>query len=252
MCLITFGFQTRPGYRLILAANRDEYHDRPAEALHWWPDRPEVLAGRDLQAGGTWLAVSRAGRFATVTNYRETLVERRVGQSRGDLVTGFVAGAESPLDYCGNIAENRFAGFSLLVAAGDQLAYMSNRGDAPRALTPGVYALSNASLDTPWNKVLRSKEAMRSQLTQASVDVEMLFALLLDRTPSPGTPGLIEGLSPELARAISAPFIITENYGTRCSTVLLIEDSGRVDIYERRFDRRGIKVGEHHCEFQTG
>lgn len=256
MCLVAFAFKAHPCYRLIVAANRDEFHGRPAEALHWWPDRPDLVAGRDLQAGGTWLAVSRSGRFATVTNYREDLSTRRGDRSRGELVTGFIAGAESPLDYCGNLELNAYAGFSLLTALSDgksdEMAYVSNRGDHARRLPPGIYGLSNASLDTPWDKVLRSKAAMESLLATETVGPEALFRLLADRDPAPTGDDVGAGLSPEIARAVSAPFIAADGYGTRCSTVLLIEHTGRVEIHERRFDNLGNAAGESRDEFQIG
>jgi len=252
MCLIAFAFHAHPDYRLILAANRDEFHDRPAEALHWWPERTDILAGRDLQAGGTWLAVGRSGRFATVTNYRESLQKQLAARSRGGLVSEFVAGNESPLDYSMNLDPNDFAGFSLLTAAGEEMAYVSNRGDDARPLAPGVYGLSNASLDMPWAKVMRSKKAIQALLAGDTIHTHSLFRLLADRKPAPTEDDVGAGLPPELARAVSAPFIATNGYGTRCSTVLLIGTSGQVEIHERRFDNAGLPAGESSFDFQIG
>lgn len=249
MCLIVFAFKTHPDYRLILAANRDEFHARPAEAMHWWPDHPELLAGRDLQAGGTWLGISRSGRFAAVTNYREELETNHRGRSRGELVTGFVTGEGTPLSWCKDLRSDDFGGFSLLTAVADEMAYVSNRGDNARRLEPGIYGLSNASLDTPWTKVLRSKEALNALTRRGPVEAEQLFRLLGDREPAASDDYAGTGLSPEMARAISAPFIATREYGTRCSTVLLIGKSGRVEIHERRFDSASRSVGESRFEF---
>ncbi|HWM27535.1 MAG TPA: NRDE family protein [Woeseiaceae bacterium] len=250
MCLVAFAFRAHPDYRLVLAANRDEFHGRPAAAMHWWADYPSLLGGRDLKAGGTWLAISESGRFGAVTNYREDLETQAGPRSRGELVPGFVAGADSPLAYCRAVDPAGFAGFSLLAAAGDAMAYVSNRGDAARSLVPGVYALSNASLDTPWTKVVRSKRAIESMLSQKTIDVEALFRLLADREPAK-TDDVGTGLAPELARAVSAPFIVTPDYGTRCSTVLLIGASGAAEIHERRFDSAGDLAGETRFEFST-
>lgn len=250
MCLVAFAFREHPRYRLILAANRDEFHGRPAEPLHWWDDPPGVLAGRDLQAGGTWLAVSRSGRFATVTNYREDLAPQPGRRSRGALVTGFVAGSDGALAWCRKLDPADFAGFSLLAGAGDDIAYVSNRGDDARSLAPGIYGLSNASLDTPWTKVRRSKSALRELVAGEVVEPEALFRLLADREPASTPDDVGAGLPPEFARAVSAPFIASQGYGTRCSTVLLMEPSGRVRIIERRFDSRGDGAGETAFDFQ--
>ena len=249
MCLIAFAFKAHPDYRLILGANRDEFYGRPAEAMRWWPDHPSLLAGRDLKAGGTWLAVSKSGRFAAVTNYREDLKTQRGEHSRGELVTGFVAGKKSPLAYCNTIDPFGFAGFSLLAAAGDEMAYVSNRGDDARELLPGVYALSNASLDTPWTKVLRGKSAIEALLEQGTFDAESIFRLLSDSEPAATDDDVGTGLAPDIARAVSAPFIATPEYGTRCSTVLLAGASGHVEIHERRFDSAGAPVGDTRFEF---
>jgi uncharacterized protein with NRDE domain len=249
MCLVAFAWKAHPGYRLVLAANRDEFHARPARAMHWWPDQPALLAGRDLQAGGTWLGISRSGRFATVTNYREDLQRQHRGRSRGELVTGFVTGTETPLDYCSGIDPPGFAGFSLLAMAGHELAYVSNRGDEPRRLPPGVYGLSNASLDTPWEKVLRSKTGLVA-LLRHDIAAEPLFEMLRDAEPAASDDYAGTGLAPELARAVSAPFISTPDYGTRCSTVLTVATSGLAEVHERRFDSSGTSAGETHFRFE--
>lgn len=247
MCLVAFAWKAHPAYNLVLAANRDEFHARPAAPMHWWPDHA-MLAGRDLEAGGTWLGINRHGRFATVTNYREDLQKQHNGRSRGELVTGFVAGTEAPLDYCGGISPADYAGFNLLAMSGDALAYASNRGDEPRELAPGIYGLSNASLDTPWTKVLRSKDALKAFL-QGEVSAEPLFAMLRDAEPAATDDYAGTGLPPALARAVSAPFISTPDYGTRCSTVLTIATSGLVEILERRFDKAGTVAGEESFRF---
>jgi len=249
MCLVAFAWKAHPEYRLIVAANRDEFHTRPAKAMHWWPDHPALLAGQDLEAGGTWLGISRSGRFATVTNYREDLKRQHRGRSRGELVTGFVAGTETPLDYCSNIDPADFAGFSLLAMAGDDLAYVSNRGDESRKLPPDVYGLSNASLDTPWDKVLRSKSALAA-LLQREIAVEPLLEMLRDAEPAATDDYAGTGLTPEVARAVSAPFISTPDYGTRCSTIVVVATSGSVEVHERRFDNVGAFAGEARFEFE--
>ncbi len=254
MCLIVFAWQAHPRYRLVLGANRDEFHARPAAPLAWWPDAPDVLGGRDLQAGGTWLAIARAGRFATVTNYREQLAPSPAVHSRGKLVTGFLAADESAMAFAGNLNGDDYAGFSLL--AGEfgntqSLVYVSNRGDPARALGPGIYGLSNASLDTPWPKVMRSKSRLAA-LLEDDVTAEALFALLADREPGSTediADAIADDLPPETARAIAAPFVATPTYGTRCSTAVLVGTDGKVQVYERRFDDSGAVTGDSHVEF---
>ena len=249
MCLVVFAWQQHPDYRLIVAANRDELHARPAEAMHWWPDRPDTLAGRDLQAGGTWLAVQRNGRFATVTNFRERFRPRPGKQSRGKLVTDFVNGTAPPLDYCEQLDGEAFAGFSLLVADADALAYTSNRGDSSRELPPGIYGLSNATLDTPWPKLVRTREGLAELVQRNAVNPNTLLRLLADPTPA-AVKDLDPDLPIDLARAVSAPFIKTERYGTRCTTVALLGNDGRAQVSERRFDAAGQQTGETRFRFE--
>lgn len=250
MCLIVLAWQVHPAWPLIVAANRDEFHRRPAEPLHWWPDEPRIAAGRDLEAGGTWLGASRNGRFATVTNYRENLKVQTGERSRGALVTDFVTADALPLAFAQGIDRERYAGFSLLAATPASLAYVSNRGDPPRALAAGVYGLSNASLDTPWPKVVRSRERLKSLVDRDAVTPERLFALLADREPADevGTP--TRDLPAAKMRAVSAPFIVTPEFGTRCSTVLMLGTNGEVRISERRFDAEGRSAGENSLRYR--
>lgn len=248
MCLVVFAWRCHSRYRLVVAANRDELHARPADALHWWPDRPSLLAGRDLQAGGTWLGVSRTGRFATVTNYRERFRSAPSKRTRGELVTNFIAGAAPPLAYSQALDGNDYAGFSLLTADRDSLCYASNRGDAARLLEPGVYGLSNAALDTPWPKLVRCRAALATLLERSEPGPTALLQLLSDTTPAP-VRDLDDSLPVELARAVSAPFIKSERYGTRCSTVVLLGTDERALVVERRFDSEGRQCGDRQFRF---
>lgn len=249
MCLVVLAWRVHPQYRLLLAANRDEFHARPAAPLAWWADEPSVLAGRDLQAGGTWLATTRNGRFATVTNYRETSQAAPGELSRGSLVTGFVLGEQTPLEYLESLEEARYAGFSLLAATPDSLACASNRGDEPRELGPGIYGLSNASLDTPWPKLERSK-ARLATLVEVEAEPGALFELLSDRETVEVENAGNDGLPPRLARAVTAPFIVADEFGTRCSTVLAVSHDGEVAIEERRYDSAGAETGRSAYSFR--
>ena len=153
MCLIALALGQVPGYPLVVAANRDEFHARPTQDAHWWPDKPDVLGGRDLQAGGTWLALARTGRFATVTNFRDAQPPQPQHRSRGHLVTGFLDSELAPVEYLETIEEDAYSGFNLIVGTATEVAYLSNREDGMRTLGTGIYGLSNALLDGPWHKV---------------------------------------------------------------------------------------------------
>jgi uncharacterized protein with NRDE domain len=252
MCLIVFAWKKHPAYRLILAANRDEFHRRPTQDAHWWPDQPDILAGRDLQAGGTWLALSKAGRFATVTNYREQVSTQGRYRSRGELVTRFVSGEKDPACFSRHINGADYAGFSLLSADLSaeipSMSYISNRGDPLTELDAGVYGLSNASLDTPWVKLTRSKQRLDRLIRENTVDESSLMRILADRETA--QEDAVSAPLPAIqARAITAPFIVTHEYGTRCSTVLLWHHSGKMEFTERRFDPSGTQTGQSRFSF---
>ncbi len=248
MCLIAFAWKQHPDFPFVFAANRDEFHARPTEAMAWWPDAEGLLAGRDLEAGGTWLALSRAGRFSTVTNYRET-APAPAARSRGELVAGFPADSASPYDYLDRLDGSRYAGYSLLATDGSELAYGSNRGDGSRLLEPGVYGLSNAALDTPWPKLKRAREGMRALLPGDSVSLDELLDLVADREPAEADEIPRTGLPFEHERALSAPFIVGPKYGTRCSTAIVCRADGHVEVAERRFDPAGGISGESRFVF---
>ena len=253
MCLLVVAWRTHPRYRLVVAANRDEFHDRPAAPLGWWTDDPRVLAGRDLRAGGAWLGVTRSGRFGIVTNFRD--LERAPtpdAPSRGRLVPAFLAGDATPDAYVAatGAEADRYSGFNLLVGTRDSLVYLSNRAAARRrALAPGIYGLSNHSLDSPWPKLLRTRERFAAALADGEPDAAALFDILADREPAPDPAVAGTGLPPELERALSAPFVLHERYGTRCSTVVMVENEGRTVVVERRFDPQGAQTGTTRLEF---
>jgi uncharacterized protein with NRDE domain len=243
VCLLVLAVGHHPIHPIILAGNRDEFYSRASSEAHWWSDKPDILGGRDLEAGGTWLALHRNGRFATVTNYREAQARSSGLRSRGELVTGFLDSTLSPLDYLESIDSDRYAGFNLIAGDTRVAAYASNRGNAPRELAPGVYGLSNASLDTPWEKVVRSKGAFSRLLQNPRIGHTELLEMLDDRRtgaidPQPGQPDAA------MARALTAPFIVTPRYGTRCSTVITSHRDGTWRLSERRFDEHGDATGQ--------
>lgn len=253
MCLLVLAWKHHPRYRLILAGNRDEFHDRPAAPLNWWPDDPRILGGRDLKAQGTWLGVARSGRFGVVTNYRDLQAPVESAPSRGQLVPRFLTGATSPKEFLDDLrgAAPRYSGFNLLVGGTRALYYFSNRGPAPTALAPGVYGLSNHLLDTPWPKLARTRERFNALLAQPEIAPEDLFTMLGDREQAGGTDLPSTGLPEDWERVVSAPFIVNERYGTRCSSVLLVERTGRTILQERRFDAAGIQSGNSRFEFTS-
>jgi uncharacterized protein with NRDE domain len=234
MCLIAFAWQPRPPFKLVVAANRDEFYERPTAAAHFWEDAPQLLAGRDLSAGGSWLGVTRDGRFAAVTNYREPGKLRADARSRGELVTEFLRAREPPGDYLRTHAGlgDRYNGFNLLVGDGHGLYYWSNRAGAPRRLSPGLYGLSNHQLDTPWPKVQRAKEGLRLWLAEGGSCLGDLARVLADSEPAPDHLLPATGLGLEWERLLSAMLIASESYGTRCTTVVTWRQDGRIDFLE--------------------
>lgn len=252
MCLVVVAFRAGPGLPLLVAANRDEFHARPTQGADWWPDSPDIVGGRDLQAGGTWLAIHRNGRFATVTNYRGAQQKDPSLRSRGHLVSDFLSGDQAPLDYLRGIEPDDYAGFNLLVADATQLAYLSNRGGGMRELSAGIYGLSNATLDEPWEKVERSKSRLKELLAAGRSNDTHLLRLLADRDKGPVDEVESEHLPFTLAHALTAPFIVTPDYGTRCSTIVRTAEEGRWHLLERRFDAGGNTTGESRFSFHAG
>jgi uncharacterized protein with NRDE domain len=255
MCLLVLAWKTHPRYRLVLAGNRDEFHDRASAPLGWWQDDPRILAGRDLKAGGTWLGVARSGRFGVVTNYRDLQAPIEGAPSRGQLIPRFLTGATSPKEFLDDLrgAALRYSGFNLLVGGPRALYYFSNRGPGtPRVLSPGIYGLSNHLLDTPWPKLARTRTRFEALLAQPEFTTEELFGVLADRQAATAEEGLPStGLPLDWERVVSAPFIVNERYGTRCSSVLLVERTGRTILHERRFDAAGVQTGTTRFEFKS-
>lgn len=253
-------WRCHPRYRLVVAANRDEYHARSAAGLAPWDDAPDIIGGRDLQAGGAWLAVDGRGRFGIVTNFREFGRRRRSAPSRGGLIPAFLAGARTPGAHLQALETDApgYAGFNLLLADAGSLWYASNRADVfARELAPGIYGLSNEFLDTPWPKLVRVRARFGELLDSPDSDDPRalsagLFAMLADREPAPPDAVPPGDLSPEWARKLSAPFVLDATYGTRCSTVLTISGSGTLNITERRFDADGIPTAEAERALNVG
>lgn len=238
MCLIVFAWQVVPGMPLLAAGNRDEFYARPSAPANWWEDHPTVYAGRDLQDGGTWIGITRSGRFAAITNIRAPSEKREDAPSRGLLVSNFLSGDASPQDYVDSIADNtqHYNGFNLLVGDRSSLVWYSNRGDSdPRngkPLAPGVYGLSNALLDAPWPKVVRTKAQFASLLCQGAPE-EAYFEMLTDTTRASDCRLPQTGVSMEWERLLSAVCIESPEYGTRASTVVQLCAGDNAVLRER-------------------
>ncbi len=237
MCLIVFAYECHQKYRLILAANRDEYFVRPTRPAEYWPEHPSVLAGRDLQSGGTWLGLTRCGRLAAVTNYRDPRWIVPNPLSRGLLVADYLTGDLSPERFLAEVKSrgHLYQGFNLLLGDLSKLFYYSNRDDAIRIVATGVHGLSNHLIDTPWPKVAAAKSRLQSLLEKGSENPEDYYAILTDRNVFPDH-GLPEtGVGIELERRLSPIFVSDRSYGTRFSTLIFIDRKNRAKFLERSY-----------------
>lgn len=275
MCLILIAWRTHHDFPLIVAANRDEFFARPTEVAHWWLDAPGLLAGRDRLRGGSWLGVTRNGRFAAVTNFREPPSGPKAPRSRGELVGDYLRGAEPAAAYLARAATRRveYDGYNLFAADAEQLHFLGRSEAGPRLLAPGLHALSNGDLDAPWPKVVRARQTAQAIL-ERSADIELrnpgdpamsaadvpaspraeylikgLLALLADRAPAADGQLPDTGVGRELERALSPIFVHMDGYGTRSSSVLLRDHSGRVRFVERSFDEGGNPAREVRQDF---
>jgi len=252
MCLAVLALHALPGIPVLIAANRDEFHERPTLPAAQWPDAPGIYAGRDGRAGGTWMGVTERGRYALVTNFREPGSFRENAPSRGALVEDYLRGGETPTGYLARVhaMDQAYNGFNLIVGDTREAWYLSNRDGGPRALAPGVYALSNHLLDTPWPKLARTKAAFTAVLGKGQQpDLAALMAALADREPADNADLPATGLPLDRERLLSSPFIVSPNYGTRSSSVLALRDGGAGQLHERRFAPDGSVNGESGLTF---
>ena len=259
MCLIVFAWKAHPSYPLVLAANRDEYLDRPTRQLDYWEDLPNVIGGRDMEKGGSWFATHIDGRWAAVTNFRDGgSALSPAGLSRGHLVSNYVASGDYAGDYAQNITQPLadYAGCNLLVGDSKSLFFVSNRFQGERRaaaepISPGVHGLSNHSLDTPWPKVQRAKRKLKQLIGDGNhLQEDDLFKLLADRTPAQDDELPATGVPVEWERVLSPPFIVSESYGTRASTVVLIGTDGNVNVHERSFGGGGVELERRTVSFK--
>lgn len=236
MCLILFAYKSNKQYPFILAANRDEFYDRPTLPVGYWSDNPSVLGGRDLEKKGTWLGVTRKGRFAAITNYRDPSQLRKDVRSRGEIVSDFLNGNDSPHDYLNRVKGKRemYNGFNLILGDISYCLYYSNITNVAEEIKPGIHGLSNHLLNTPWPKVVRGKDKLGNTVQDKDFpDRERLLGILADSQKAEDKDLPDTGVGLELERMMSPIFIQSPGYGTRSSTVLLIDHRNHVLFIER-------------------
>ncbi len=236
MCLILFSYKLHPDYQLVLAANRDEFYDRPTASLDYWSDHLDVLAGRDLKGNGTWLGVTRSGRLAAVTNYRDTTAHIKNAPSRGILIRDFLTANSSPEHYLKAVSKKSKAynGFNVIAGDPSGLYYYSNRASGVRQLQPGLYGISNHLIDTAWPKIRRGKDLLQDQLNgREKIDIEKIWRILADRWLPADKALPNTGVGLEWERILAPLFISSPDYGTRSSSIVLVKYSGRITFMER-------------------
>ncbi len=252
MCLLLVALDTHPDYALVVAANRDEFHQRPAEPADFWSDAPDILGGRDLEGMGTWLAVNRRGAFAAITNVR--VPGGALGtRSRGLIISDFLAARHGPSRFVADLAKHGpvYSGFNIIASQGTDLAWYSNFADEHRTLGAGIYGLSNHLLDTPWPKVRQLKHAFDQldTLPESGLVAALFDALASEQTaPDPELPST--GLDLAYERILSPIFINGDHYGTRCSTIVLIDRNQQLTFIERRFGPHKAFLGEQTFRFE--
>jgi uncharacterized protein with NRDE domain len=237
MCLILFSFKQHPEYPLLVIANRDEFYGRPTQSAEWWQDHPDILAGRDLQASGTWLGVNRSGSFAAVTNVREPGAMFPGEKTRGELPTGFLSDNIDPKTYLESIQKcaHQYSGFNLLVGDQNQLWFLSNRQESILAVEPGIYGICNGQFDEPWPKLKTGCEALRAVLKRPFTS-EQLMSILTDDSAADPDQMPETGVSAEIEHLLSSRFIRSDNYGTRASTLVSFQANNTVEFTEQNYN----------------
>jgi uncharacterized protein with NRDE domain len=255
MCLAVIALDVHPRFAVVVAANRDEFHARPAQRAHWWNDADgfPLLAGRDLEHGGTWLGVNRQGRWAFVTNVREPGRRDARAPSRGALVPRVLrdtADVGRAIDATVTVA-GAYNGFNLVAGERTRASFASNRGPQAQTLPAGISGVSNAQLDTPWPKLARSKAAVAAWAGGGSDDLDELLDVLADTAPADDAALPDTGIPRDRERLLSSPFIVSPDYGTRCSTILALARDGEAHFVERSFNAAGEVVGDVEYRFRT-
>ncbi|MEM7549858.1 MAG: NRDE family protein [Bacteroidota bacterium] len=254
MCLIIFAWKKHEDYKLVLTANRDEFYDRPSERIHFWKEHPEILAGKDLKEGGTWMGVTKGGRFAALTNYRDPKNIKEKAPTRGNLVLDFLKGTQTPKHYLSSLQyrADDYNGFNLLAGDGEDLYYYSNYAIDVQKIEPGVYGLSNSLIDGPWPKVEMGKKRLESSIHKKEPNKDELFDHLFDPKIYSDDELPDTGIPLEWERAVSAMHINKENhYGTVNSTVLLWNSNDEISYMERKHEAESKNLNEIKKEFKV-
>ena len=258
MCLILFAIDQHPAYRLILAANRDEFYDRPTKSMHIWPDKPGILAGRDLKGGGTWLGITRNQRFAALTNFRDPANIKFQAPSRGMILTDFLESSKTPQAFLSKLSKSsdQFNGFNLLLSDRNDFFYFSSQTGEYQKLKPGFYGLSNHHLNTDWPKVKKGTQLLKKSIQaldgMVGPKADILFEILKDTTFPPDKDLPDTGIGFTWEKLLSPIFIQSPEYGTRSSSVILMDMTGSTRVLEQNFNQNNYKTTscheEHHFE----
>lgn len=256
MCLILLAQDFHPRYKLVVAANRDEFYKRPTLSAGFWRDNPDILAGKDIKEGGTWMGVTRQGRFAALTNYRDPQNFKAQAPSRGHLVLDYLHSQLSPVAYLNNLPDGgeAYNGFNLMVGSVDQLYYYSNRERIIRKTEKGIHAVSNSLLDVPWPKVTRGIKGLASILQKKDIDVnaEEIFSLMTNRDMPEDKDLPDTGVGLEMERWLAPAFIISADYGTRLTSILLVDRNNKICFWERSYNPQNMSIaGEVYNEFEV-
>ncbi len=252
MCLLLISYLSHPEYKLIIAANRDEFYKRPATPAQFWTEHPTLLAGKDLEGGGTWLGLTTAGKFSAITNYRDIRNLKQNTPTRGKIVTDFLLNNNSLTEFSKELKEKAdlYNGYNLIFGNLYGMNYFSNQTKTLYELKPGIYGLSNHLLDTPWYKIEKSKELFLNVLTKKDILMEDFFEILSDKTVSPDDLLPDTGLEKPVERAMSAIFVSTPEYGTRSSTVILVNNQNQASFTEKSMNYETGKWIKSSFEFE--
>ncbi|WP_332651411.1 NRDE family protein [Lysinibacillus sp. 54212] len=236
MCILVFQYNSHPKYKLIVAANRDEFYHRPTAPAHFWEEEPHILAGKDLQKGGTWLGVNKDGRFVAITNYRDPKLALYGEYSRGNIATRFLKSNQSSKEFIEELINNKhkYGPFNILAFDGQSLLHYNNYFKESSFIQEGVHCLCNATINTPWPKVTTLTQNFKTLMKYPNFEQKQLFQLMLNRTMAQDDLLPSTGVPLELERELSPIFVRREGYGTRCSTVVLIDDE-KIQFTERTF-----------------
>lgn len=243
MCLIAFSYKVHPSYPLIIVANRDEFYDRPTAAAHFWEDEPEILAGRDLRQQGSWMGVSKNGRFAAITNYRDPRLPETGQLSRGEIVRLFLTSTEPTDSFIQSLRAKRdlYGGFNVLLYDGEDMHHYNNIYDEHRIVESGIHGVSNATFNTPWPKVNTAKTVLENTVDNEAIEMNTLISLLANDEIAQDEVLPNTGVGIHLERSLSAQFVKIPNYGTRCSTAIVFHNNEEIDFLERTYENGKFK-----------